>query len=59
MYIVFIIDHIHHLMNEFKILTFAYTSDLGVYILPSKSMQYHINNNNQNQTKKLKWIKKN
>jgi len=27
MYIVFIIDHINHLMNEFKILIFAYISD--------------------------------
>jgi len=27
MYIVFIIDHIRHLINESKILTFAYISD--------------------------------
>jgi hypothetical protein len=27
MYMVFIIDHIHHLINEFKILIFAYNSD--------------------------------
>jgi len=33
MYIVFIIDHIHHLMNESKILTFAYISDRRVYFL--------------------------
>jgi len=26
-YVVFIIDHIHHLMNEFKMLIFAYNSD--------------------------------
>jgi len=26
MYMVFIIEHIHHLMNEFKMLTFAYNS---------------------------------
>jgi len=32
MYIVFIIDHIHHLMNEFKILMFAYKNDRKVYI---------------------------
>jgi len=27
MYVVFIIDHIRYLMNESKILTFAYISD--------------------------------
>jgi len=27
MYMVFIIDHIQHLMNESKMLTFAYISD--------------------------------
>jgi len=32
MYIVFIIDHIRHLMNESKILTFAYISDRRVYV---------------------------
>jgi uncharacterized membrane protein YkgB len=31
MYIVFIIDHIHHLMNESKIQSFAYNSDRRVY----------------------------
>jgi len=29
---VFIIDHIHHLMNESKMLIFAYNSDRRVYI---------------------------
>jgi hypothetical protein len=29
---IFIIDHIHHLMNESKILIFAYNSDRRVYI---------------------------
>jgi len=32
MYIVFIIDQIHHLMNESKILIFAYNSDQKVYL---------------------------
>jgi len=27
MYTVFIIDHIHHLMNEYKLLIFTYNSD--------------------------------
>jgi hypothetical protein len=31
MYIVFIIDHIHHLMNECKMQSFAYNSDRRVY----------------------------
>jgi hypothetical protein len=31
-YMIFIIDHIHHLMNESKILIFAYNSDQMVYI---------------------------
>jgi len=30
MYIVFIMDHIHHLMNESKILIFAYSNDRRV-----------------------------
>jgi hypothetical protein len=33
MYMVFIIDHIHHLMNESKMLTFAYISDRRVYLI--------------------------
>jgi len=33
MYIVFIIDHIRHLINKFKILTFAYISDRKLYFL--------------------------
>jgi len=32
MYIVFIIDHINHLMNESKMLIFAYISDRMMYI---------------------------
>jgi len=32
MYVVIIIDHIHHLMNEPKMLFFAYNSDRRVYI---------------------------
>jgi len=31
MYVVFIINHIHHLMNESKMLIFAYNSDRRVY----------------------------
>ena len=31
MYMIFIIDHIHHLMNESKILIFAYNNDRMVY----------------------------
>jgi hypothetical protein len=30
MYMVFIIDHIHHLMNEYKIQSFAYNSNRRV-----------------------------
>jgi len=33
MYIVFIINRIHHLMNKFKILIFAYNSDQMMYLL--------------------------
>jgi hypothetical protein len=33
MYVVFIRDHIHHLMNESKIQSFAYNSDRRVYDL--------------------------
>jgi len=32
MYMVFIIDHIHHLMNESKMLIFAYNRDQRVYV---------------------------
>jgi len=32
MYMVFIIDHIHHLINESKIQSFAYNSDWRVYV---------------------------
>jgi len=32
MHMVFIIDHIHHLMNESKMLNFAYNSDRRVYL---------------------------
>jgi len=32
MYMIFIIDHIHYLMNESKMLTFAYNSDRRVYV---------------------------
>jgi len=32
MYIVFIIDHIHYLINEYKMLIFAYNSDRRVYV---------------------------
>ena len=31
MYIIFIIDHIHHLMNKSKMLIFAYNSDRRMY----------------------------
>jgi len=30
---VFIIDHINHLINEYKILSFAYNSDRRAYIV--------------------------
>jgi len=33
MYMIFITDHIHHLMNESKTLIFAYNSDRRVYYL--------------------------
>jgi len=33
MYIVFIIDHIHNLMNEYKTLIFTYNSDRKMYNL--------------------------
>jgi hypothetical protein len=33
MYIIFIIDHIHHLMNESKIQSFVYNSDRRVYFV--------------------------
>jgi len=39
MYMVFIIDHIHHLINESKILIFAYNSVRRVYI-PNISFQH-------------------
>jgi len=32
MYVVFNIDHIHHSLNEPKMLNFAYNSDRRVYI---------------------------
>jgi hypothetical protein len=33
MYMIFIIDHIHHLMNVSKMLIFAYNCDRGLYKL--------------------------
>jgi len=33
MYVVFIIGHIHHLMNESKIKSFAYNSNRRMYVL--------------------------
>jgi hypothetical protein len=33
MYIVFIIDHIHHLMNEYKTQSLVYNSNRIVYFL--------------------------
>jgi len=32
-FMIFIIDYIQHLINEFKILIFAYTSNLNMYFL--------------------------
>jgi len=32
-YMVFVIDHVQHLMNEPKMLIFAYISDRRVYML--------------------------
>jgi hypothetical protein len=40
MYMIFIIDHIHHLMNEFKMQSFAYNSDQRVYILVNQHILY-------------------
>jgi len=42
MYMIFIIDHIHHSMNEYKILIFAYNSDYykGVLILIGKKYYF-------------------
>jgi hypothetical protein len=39
MYMDFIIDHIHHLMNESKMFIFAYNSDRRVYLLLKKCKQ--------------------
>ena len=36
MYVVFIIDHIHHLMNESKILIFAYNNEYILIFLISE-----------------------
>jgi hypothetical protein len=33
---IFIIDHIHHLMNESKMQSFAYNSDRRMYVLYQK-----------------------
>jgi len=33
MYVVFIMDHIHHLMNESKMMIFAYISEQRVYFV--------------------------
>jgi len=41
MYIVFIIDHIHHLMNESKIMNFAYNNDKMVCIFLKKLMRLY------------------
>jgi len=41
MYTIFIIDHIHHLMNEPKIVIFAYNNDRRVY-------KWKCGNNSQN-----------
>jgi len=35
MYMIFIIDHIHHLINKPKILIFIYNSDWRVYVAMS------------------------
>jgi len=37
MYIIFIIDHIHHLINESKILIFNYNSGRRMYYLSIKT----------------------
>jgi len=36
MYIVFIIDHIHHLINKSKIQNFAYNNDRMMYDIKNK-----------------------
>jgi hypothetical protein len=41
MYIVFIIDYIQHLMNESKMLTFAYICDRRVYYYSCRFHQAH------------------
>jgi len=40
LHMVFIIDHIHHLMNEFKIDNFAYSNDRRVYRLTSYTFTF-------------------
>ena len=40
MYMVFIIDHIHHLMNESKMLIFAYNRDRRVYKIKTVLISY-------------------
>jgi len=35
-YIIFIINHVYYLMNEFKMLIFTYNNDQKVYILPTQ-----------------------
>ena len=44
MYVVFNIDHIHHLLNELKILNFAYNSDRRVYFPASRQPQTSVVN---------------
>jgi len=38
---IFIIDHIRHLMNESKMLTFAYISDQMVYVFRTQVNKTH------------------
>jgi len=45
MYIVFIIDNIHHLMNELKMLIFAYNSDRLTNALTNQPNKFLVKNN--------------
>jgi len=42
MYVVFIIDDTHHLINESKIWFFAYNSDQNVYIFNFATIQSYL-----------------
>jgi len=43
MYVVFIVDHIHHLINESNMLIFAFNSDRRVYLLGTSILPPSLN----------------